>query len=171
VKRLWPRVVGSLPAPQRLRALSHSWLSAGLSLPWLMSELRRSPEARTGRGQRLEDPIGVVARSLALLGSRHPDALSISQQGLTRMGQEPFNPPSVKGWPVNDEWLNLRWLQARKRGLQALLADEEVWETRQLPPALTQAIVPIPLLTLELPAKPSRENLGLLFADPVWQLK
>jgi len=61
-------------------------------------------------------------------------------------------------------------LQARKRGLQALLADEEVWAARQLPPALTQAIVPIPLLTLELPTKPSRESLGLLFTDPVWQL-
>jgi uncharacterized protein (DUF1800 family) len=170
VKRLWPRVVGSLPAPQRLRALSHSWLSAGLSLPWLMRELRRSPEARTGRGQRLEDPIGVVTRSLALLGSRHPDAFSISQQSLTRMGQEPFDPPSVKGWPVHGEWLNLRWLQARKRGLQALLADEEVWAARRLPPALTQAIVPIPLLTMELPVTPSRESLGLLFTDPVWQL-
>jgi len=26
------------------------------------------------------------------------------------------------------------------------------------------------LITMELPAKPTRENLGLLFADPVWQL-
>ena len=170
VQRLWPRVVGSLPAPPRLKTLSRSWVSAGLSLPWLMRELRQSPEARAGRGQRLEDPIGVVARSLALLGSRHPDAFAISQQALTRMGQEPFDPPSVKGWPVNDQWLNLRWLQARKRGLQALLADEEVWAARQLPPALTQSIVPIPLITMELPAKPTRENLGLLFADPVWQL-
>jgi uncharacterized protein (DUF1800 family) len=170
VKRLWPRLVGSLPAPQRLKALSRSWSNAGLSLPWLMQELRRSPEASAGRGQRIEDPIGMVARSLALLGSRHPDAFAISQQGLARMGQEPFNPPSVKGWPVNTEWLTLRWLQARKRGLQALLADEEVWAARQLPAALTQAIVPIPLLTLDLPATPSRDSLGVLFTDPVWQL-
>jgi uncharacterized protein (DUF1800 family) len=170
VRRLWPRVVGYLPDSQRLKSLSRSWSDAGLSLPWLMKELRSSPEAMVGRGQRLEDPIGVVTRSLALLGSRHPDAFSISQQGLTRMGQEPFDPPSVKGWPVNDEWLSLRWLQARKRGLQVLLADEEVWAARQLPPALTPAIVPIPLLTMNLPAQPSREILGLLFTDPVWQL-
>jgi uncharacterized protein (DUF1800 family) len=170
VRRLWPRIVGSLPPPQRLQSLSNAWITAGLSLPWLMRTLRSTPEARSGQGQRLEDPIGVMARSLALLGSRHPDAFSISQQGLTSMGQEPFDPPSVKGWPVNEEWLNLRWLQARKRGMQALLADEEVWAARQLPPALTQAIVPIPLLTLELPATPSRESLGLLFTDPVWQL-
>jgi len=170
VQRLWPRLVGSLPAPQRLQAFSRSWIGAGLSLPWLMRELRRSPEARAGRGQRLEDPISVVARSLALLGSRHPDAFAISQQALTRMGQEPFDPPSVKGWPVNEQWLSLRWLQARKRGLQALLADEEVWAARHLPPGLTPSIVPIPLITLELPATPTREILGLLFADPVWQL-
>ena len=42
------------------------------------------------------------------------------------MGQAPFEPPSVKGWPVNEQWLNLRWLQARRRGLQQLLTDEEV---------------------------------------------
>ena len=37
------------------------------------------------------------------------------------MGQVPFEPPSVQGWPHNAQWLNLRWLQARRRSLQALL--------------------------------------------------
>ncbi|WP_322781626.1 DUF1800 family protein [Synechococcus sp. CBW1107] len=170
VKRLWPRVVGSLPSPQRLQTLSLAWFREGLSLPWLMRELRRSPEAIAGGGQRLDDPIKVVTRSLALLGSRHPDAFSISQMHLSRMGQEPFDPPSVKGWPVNEEWINLRWLQARRRGLQALLADEEVWASRRLPQVLSPSIAPIPPLTMELPAPASRESLGLLFTDPVWQL-
>jgi len=170
VQRLWPRVVGTLPPPARLQTLSRAWMSSGLSLPWLMRELKRSPEAKAGRGRRLEDPITVVVRSLALLGSRHPDVFSISRTRLTQMGQEPFDPPSVKGWPVNGEWINLRWLQARKRGLQVLLADEEVWASRQVPKVLPPSLVSIPPLTLELPAPPSRENLSRLFTDPVWQL-
>ena len=85
------------------------------------------------------------------------------------MGQAPFEPPSVKGWPVNGEWLQLRWLQARRRGLQALLADEEVWESRRLPPRLDPDLVAISPLTMELPQKPDRETLSTLWADPVWQ--
>jgi len=32
------------------------------------------------------------------------------------MGQPPLDPPSVNGWPINEQWLNLRWLQARRHG-------------------------------------------------------
>jgi hypothetical protein len=71
---------------------------------------------------------------------------------------------------VNEQWLNLRWLQARRRTLQALLANEEVWASRLLPPELPTSLTPISPLSLSLPAPPSRENLSLLFADPVWQL-
>jgi uncharacterized protein (DUF1800 family) len=86
------------------------------------------------------------------------------------MGQAPFEPPSVKGWPHNDQWLNLRWLQARRRTLQDLLTDEEVWASAQLPAELPTNLTPISPLGLSLPAESSRTNLSMLFADPVWQL-
>ncbi len=171
-KRLWQRLVGPLPPVARLAAIAAAWRQQNLSLPWLVSALEQAPEATAARVQasRLDDPITMVARSLALLGSRHPDALRISRLHLGRMGQAPFEPPSVKGWPVNGEWLNLRWLQARRRGLNALLADEEVWAARQLPASLAPSLTAIPPLTLSLPAEPSRTNLALVFSDPVWQL-
>ncbi len=59
---------------------------------------------------------------------------------------------------------------ARRRGLQALLADEEVWAGRQLGAELPASLTPIPPLTLSLPVPARRDTLGLLFADPVWQL-
>jgi len=169
VRRLWPRMVGALPPAGQLKALSSRWRAEGLALPWLMGELQRSAMAPANRGQRLEDPIPMMARSLRLLGSRHPDALLIAGQHLGRMGQEPFDPPSVKGWPVNGEWINLRWQQARVRGLQALLADEEVWASRRTPGTLVVGVTAIPPLTFSLPLSASREALGLLFADPAWQ--
>jgi uncharacterized protein (DUF1800 family) len=169
IRRLWPRLVGELPPNGRIEALAVRWRQQGLSLPWLMRELQRSAAAPAYRGRRLDDPIPMVVRSLRLLGSRHPDALRIAQQHLGRMGQEPFAPPSVKGWPVNDEWINLRWQHARVRGLQALLSDEEVWATRKMPERLVVGVTAIPPLTLTLPAPVSRETMGLLFADPAWQ--
>jgi uncharacterized protein (DUF1800 family) len=170
--RLWQRLVGPLPDPSRLQAIATAWRQQALSLTWIVRALAQSPEGLAARrgASRLDDPITLVARSLALLGSRHPDALRISRVHLGRMGQAPFQPPSVKGWPVNAEWLNLRWLQARRRGLLALLADEEIWASRQVPEVLTPSITSIPPLTLALPAEPSRANLSLLFSDPVWQL-
>jgi uncharacterized protein (DUF1800 family) len=168
--RLWRALVGPLPAPGRLNELAEAWRAQGLSLPWLYQALRDTPEARAARGQRLEDPILMMSRSLALLGSRHKDALRIARLQLVLMGQPVLEPPSVKGWPMNEEWLNLRWLQARRRGLAALLADEEVWEARRLPERLLPSLTPIPPLGLTLPAPANRRSVARLFADPVWQL-
>ena len=170
--RIWRQQVGSPPSPQRLDALATGWRQQQLSIPWLLAAIAAAPEAIDSRkrGLRLVDPLEVVARSLRLLGSRHPDALAISLRGLRAMGQAPFEPPSVQGWPVNEQWLNLRWLQARRRTLAALLADEEVWASRLLPPELAAGLTPIAPLTLALATEPSREALAALFADPVWQL-
>ena len=169
-RRLWRQQVGALPAPARIEAIAAAWQRQGLALPWLRQTLQQEADSPQHRGQRLSDPILMVARSLALLGSRHPDALRIARIQLAAMGQPLLDPPSVKGWPVNEEWLNLRWLQARRRGLQALLADEEVWAGRQLGAELPASRTPIPPLTRSLPVPARRDTLGLLFADPVWQL-
>jgi uncharacterized protein (DUF1800 family) len=171
-RRIWLQRVGTPPPAQRLETLVSGWRQQQLSIPWLLNAIHASPEAIRSRqqGLRLADPLEVVARSLRLLGSRHPDALVISLRGLRAMGQAPFEPPSVKGWPHNAQWLQLRWLQARRRGLQALLADEEVWASAQLPVDLSANLTPIPPLGLSLPAAASRTNLAVLLADPVWQL-
>ncbi|WP_157665447.1 DUF1800 family protein [Cyanobium sp. NIES-981] len=171
-RRLWLEIVGPLPSPARLEEIAAGWRQNHLSLPWLISVLERTPEARDGRRQatRLDSPIAMVSRSLALLGSRHPDALRISIHHLRLMGQPLFAPPSVKGWPTNEEWLNLRWLTARRRGLMALLADPEVWASRELPDSLPPGLTAIPPLTIGLPAPATRENIARLWRDPVWQL-
>ena len=171
-RRVWRRCIGTEPAPARLEAVATAWREEDLSLPWLMQTLASSPEAEQSQrqGLRLLDPLELVIRSLQLLGSPHPDAVAISLRGLRAMGQAPFEPPSVKGWPVNEEWLNLRWLQARRRTLQQLLADEEVWATRQLPTTLSTSLTDLPPLTLALPTSADRDSVAALFADPMWQL-
>lgn len=170
--RLWRQLVGTAPSPQRLQTLAAGWRQRQLSIPWLMAAIHNTTEASESRrqGLRLADPLEVVARTLRLLGSRHQDALAIGVRAAAAMGQAPFEPPSVKGWPVNEQWLNLRWLQARRRGLQQLLTDEEVWASAQPPAELASTLTPIPPLGLELPAAATRQNLAALWADPVWQL-
>lgn len=170
--RLWRSSIGTTANPQQVQRLAAAWRQEKLSLPWLFARLKQHPEAKASRmqGLRMADPLEMVSRSLRLLGSRHPEAIAISLRGLSTMGQAPFAPPSVKGWPINEQWLNLRWLQARRRTLQRLLANEEVWESRQLPAELGANLTSFPPLTIRLPAAATRENLALLWADPVWQV-
>ena len=171
-RRVWRRCIGTEPLQARLEAIATAWREVNLSLPWLMQTLASSPEAEQSKrlGLRLLDPLELVIRSLQLLDSPHPDALAISLRGLRAMGQAPFEPPSVKGWPVNEEWLNLRWLQARRRTLQQLLVDEEVWDTCQLPKTLATSLSDLPPLALALPTSADRDSVAALFADPIWQL-
>jgi uncharacterized protein (DUF1800 family) len=148
-------------------------LATDLDLPWLYQQLLGSPEASRSiaSGAMIRDPIDLMIASLNQLGSRHPDALRLAREHLARMQQAPFRPPNVKGWPVDTEWLTLRSLRARQRGLQVLLSDSEVWESRRLDSPLSPGWLPRPPLGLTLPAPPDQEHLAALWNDPVWQLK
>ena len=170
--RVWGQVIGTLPSPGRLRQLADSWRKQDLSLTWLMDALVTSPEADISRrmGQKLADPLDMVCRSLRLIGSRHPDAVDVTLKGLKAMGQSPFEPPNVGGWPVNEGWLNVRWLHARKRTLRKLIRNEEIWSSRTLSDALQPSLTVRPPLTISLPAPSSRDHVARLLLDPVWQL-
>lgn len=171
--RVWERLVGPLPSLARIATIATAWQEQQLSLPWLMATLLSTPEAAASilNGAMVREPIDLVIASLSLLGSRHREAMAAATSSLVRMGQGIFEPPSVKGWPVNQEWLSLRWLQARRSGLQAMLANEEVWASRAMPGELPVSLTPIPLLSLSLPAPASRQSVARLFDDPAWQLK
>lgn len=95
--RLWQQQIGPLPSQARIEELAGAWRSHRLSLPWIFQALHASPEAQLSRrrGLKLLDPIRMMARSLRLLGSRHPDTFTIARNQLARMGQSPFEPPSA----------------------------------------------------------------------------
>ena len=169
--RVWNRWIGVGPSSNNLKEMAKQWVQNNLSLPWLYSNLSKHPEAKrcSELGLRLLDPIHLIARSLKLIGSRHPNALDIALSIQSSMGQPSFQPPTVKGWPYGEGWLLSRLITPRKNALLRLLGDEEVWDSRSLPTQLDASLVPFPPLNLSLPAVPTRENIGLLFSDPSWQ--
>lgn len=169
--RVWRDWIGQDPDPARVSALAAQWRQQDLSLPWLYDTLSKQPETLLCQqyGRRLLDPITLVTRTMKLLGSRDREVFVLGLKLLRRMGQAPFEPPTVEGWPSGVGWLSHRWLLARRRGLLQLLGDEEIWASRQLPDMLSPDLVPFQPQHLSLPAPPSRENLALLLADPSWQ--
>ena len=119
-------------------------------------------------GSRLLDPSSLVSKTISLIGSRHPNNIKIGVKILTKMGQKFLEPPNPKGWPFGDKWLNSSRIFYRKKGLRMLIADEEIWDTRNTPALLSRDLVPFDPLNISLPAIPTRENISALITDPAW---
>ncbi len=119
-------------------------------------------------GSRLLDPSSLVSKTISLIGSRHPNNFKIGVKILTKMGQKFLEPPNPKGWPFGDKWLNSSRIFYRKKGLRMLIADEEIWDTRNTPVLLSRDLVPFDPLNISLPAIPTRENISALITDPAW---
>ena len=169
--RVWRDWIGDEPDPARVDSLAAQWRQSNLSLPWLYEALSQQPETLLCQefGRRLLDPISLVTRTMRLLGSRDREVFVLGLSVMRRMGQAPFEPATVEGWPSGVGWLSHRWMMARRRGLLQLLAHEEIWASRNLPEQLSPELVPFQPLHLSLPAVPSRDNLALLLVDPSWQ--
>ena len=119
-------------------------------------------------GSRLLDPCSLLSRTISLIGSRHPNNIKIGVKILTQMGQRLLEPPNPKGWPFGENWLTSSRIFYRKKGLRMLIADEEIWDTRNTPVLLTSALVQFDPLNISLPAEPTRENISALITDPAW---
>jgi uncharacterized protein (DUF1800 family) len=63
-------------------------------------------------GSQVKSPIQLVIGTVRLLGIELPP-LQPLQRALNQMGQVPFNPPNVKGWPGGNAWINSATLFAR----------------------------------------------------------
>ncbi|HVE53908.1 MAG TPA: DUF1800 domain-containing protein, partial [Ramlibacter sp.] len=63
-------------------------------------------------GGQIKSPIQLVIGTVRLLGLELPP-LQLLQRALNQMGQVPFNPPNVKGWPGGQAWINTATLFAR----------------------------------------------------------
>ena len=87
------------------------------------------------------------------------------------MGQPLLEPPNPKGWAYGDRWISSSTILNRKKGLINLLADEEIWDTRNTPKLLTKDLVPFEPININLPAEPTRENIAQLFIDPAWNFE
>jgi uncharacterized protein (DUF1800 family) len=94
-------------------------LSRGLER-LLRSRLFHSPECR---GQRIKSPVEYVVGALRSSEAFVPDLDLAEVEGhLAKMGQRPFYPPNVAGWPGGLSWLRGSTLLARAN-FAALFAD------------------------------------------------
>ncbi len=143
---------------------------SNLDLRILYSSILKSEKYLTCQklGTKLLDPYSLISRTIALIGSPHINNYKISNKILKQMGQNLLEPPNPNGWPFGERWITSSRILNRKKGLLNLLADEEIWDTRNTPIILRDDLVSFEPFNINLPAEPSRENIGRLITDPSW---
>ncbi|MCX4094171.1 DUF1800 domain-containing protein [Nocardia sp. alder85J] len=92
--------VGAEPAPERLDALAQVFRAANLEISVLVSAILHDDSFPAGARPRY--PIEWVVAALSACGI---DDAATAYDALTALGQVPFAPPSVAGWPAGTQWL------------------------------------------------------------------
>ncbi|GAA2383430.1 hypothetical protein Cme02nite_70480 [Catellatospora methionotrophica] len=123
-ERLWFRFASGEPMPKEARdRLSAAF--AGHDVTALVRAMLLDDQFATTGGQLVKQPVewlvGAV-RQLGAAGSADDKQRKQLYQGLTRLDQVPFKPPSVGGWPSGTAWLNTFATQTRVQLAQALSA-------------------------------------------------
>ena len=114
--------VYSDPEPELIEALASVYALSGYDIPKTLGTILRSNVFYSTRAYRAipKSPIEFAVGTLRYMGiTAVPDNLPYA---LARMGQDPLNPPSVKGWDGGPTWINTATLLARFNFVNALIA-------------------------------------------------
>jgi uncharacterized protein (DUF1800 family) len=116
--------VYSDPEPELVEALASVYALAGYDLAKTVGTMIRSNVFYSPRAYRAEpkSPIEFAIGTLRTIGATTvPPNLPGS---LARMGQEPLNPPTVKGWDGGPTWINTSTMLARFNFVNTLIATK-----------------------------------------------
>ena len=102
-RRLWFRFVSTTvePPASLAKVFEHRDISQ------LINAIARNPAMRRPQYSQAKSPVEwfvSAARALRVTPSKLPESAGLAWL-LSSMGQFPFNPPSVGGWPYDEAWL------------------------------------------------------------------
>jgi uncharacterized protein (DUF1800 family) len=102
--KLWYQLVGVKPSSTKLSHVASVYRSSGLSNRRLVETIVRDPVFLQKRLTRPRTPVEWVIPAMAAMGMAGDRERMVDQ--LWQMGQLPFYPPSVAGWPTGLRWLS-----------------------------------------------------------------
>ncbi|MBV9313863.1 MAG: DUF1800 domain-containing protein [Pseudonocardia sp.] len=126
-RRVWTRFVSdSPPDPATLNRLVNAY-GPGRDITALLTEVARSPGFRAPASAMVKEPVlwlVTTLRALQLPASKLP--AQALQSALLGMGQVPFAPPNVGGWPSGVPWLTTAAALTRLRVAQTLASTGNI---------------------------------------------
>jgi uncharacterized protein (DUF1800 family) len=131
--RLYRFLVGTDPDPRVRETLAATFRAGGLGLRPLVESILRDPTFLERRLNRPRYPVEWITAAVAALGLRGKDAADAAYDTAGSLGQVPFYPPNVAGWPPGQRWVAAGTVSVRSRlALQA-----------QAPPSVRDASDPV----------------------------
>ena len=118
--KLHRQFIGTEPAPDRVEHLAAVFRSSGLEIRPLVAEIVSDPSFLANRNTRLRSPIEWL--SAALVASGMDD--DVGPWTYEQLGQVPWSPPNVGGWPDGARWGGADQL-LRRVDLATWFASEE----------------------------------------------
>jgi uncharacterized protein (DUF1800 family) len=126
--RLWGQLAGgAAPSPAVSARLTAAY-GPGRDLRALTAAILTDPDLTHGRAQIVNTPAEWLVGLARSLGVRL-DTVTAARQAkttLTTLGQRPFYPPDVGGWPHGQVWLSTASAGVRFATAQALAADADL---------------------------------------------
>ncbi|MCB9737950.1 MAG: DUF1800 domain-containing protein [Deltaproteobacteria bacterium] len=91
----------------------------------LIAEILARPAFWASRGGRIRTPVDLVVGTLRTAGVRSLDqrAMGRLQRALQALGEAPFNPPSVEGFPEGPAWIDTLRLRRRHDVLAGIIGN------------------------------------------------
>ena len=115
--------VYSDPEPELIEGVSQAYALSGFDVAKTLGTILRSNVFFSPRAYRAipKSPVELAIGTLRYIGAQTVPPNVIYQ--LARMGQEPLNPPSVKGWDGGPAWINTSTMLARFNFVNGLVAQ------------------------------------------------
>jgi uncharacterized protein (DUF1800 family) len=101
-QQLFRFLVGINPTPSLRSSLAAGFRDSGLQLRPLVEQILRSAEFAASRWSRPRFPVEWMTAARLTLGTRPDD-----NDALYLLGQVPFAPPNVAGWPPGFRWIGV----------------------------------------------------------------
>jgi uncharacterized protein (DUF1800 family) len=120
--KLWREFVSLTPDPAEIARLAEILRTGGYEMKPVLRAIFRSPAFRdpANRGTLIKSPVDLLVGSVHLLGLPVPDKTPIALM-LQGLGQLPFYPPNVKGWPGGESWITSYTLLLRQQVLRRMI--------------------------------------------------
>jgi len=122
VEKLWREFVSLKPNPAEVSRLAAVFRNSGYEMKPQMRELLLSAAFRDAgnRAALIKSPIELMVGTIHLLGLPVADKSNLVRM-MAALGQSPFDPPNVKGWPGGEAWVSTYTLLLRQQFLRRIV--------------------------------------------------
>lgn len=122
VEKLWREFVSLRPDQGEVTRLAGIFRGSNYEMKPLVRAMLLSAAFRdpVNRGDLIKSPVELIVGTVHVLGIPVPEKTPLVRM-MAGLGQSPFDPPDVKGWPGGESWITTNTLLLRQQFLRRMI--------------------------------------------------